>query len=150
MVLDREDLFAEIICDKIHVNPSAVRLFWKAKGPQRSSLITDATSATGMPNGNYRLGSFEITLVDGTCLLNGGLAGSALTLDRALENLMHFAGVTLPEALPLVTQNPARMLGMQQARETLHAGLAVGSRADLVALDTSGRLVASFSAGRLA
>ncbi len=149
-VLTEDALYAELICDGIHVDPRMVRLWWRQKGSRRGILVTDAMAATGMPDGNYQLGGLAVELADGRATANGVLAGSVLTLDRALENLMHFAGVTLPEALPLVTQNPARMLGMQQARETLHAGLAVGSRADLVALDTSGRLVASFSAGRLA
>ena len=143
VVLDREDLFAEIICDKIHVNPSAVRLFWKAKGPQRSILITDATSATGMPNGNYRLGSFEITLVDGTCLLNGGLAGSALTLDRALQNFMECTQCGLQAALRCMTANPAAMTGLEKKIGHLQVGMS----ADITVLAASGAVQATILRG---
>ena len=166
-VLTEDALYAELICDGIHVDPRMVRLWWRQKGIHRGILVTDAMAATGMPDGSYQLGGLTVELAAGRATANGVLAGSVLTLDRALENLMHYAGVELPEALPLLTQNPARMLGMdpytepgarqenmrspeKPGKDILYGGLVVGSRADLVALDATGRLVASISAGRLA
>ncbi len=64
-VLDNDDLYAEMICDGIHVDPAMVRLFYKAKGPARAILITDGISATGMPNGQYRLGDLEVNVENG-------------------------------------------------------------------------------------
>ena len=90
-VLDSANLYAELICDGIHVAPEFVRLWLKAKGEDRAILVTDGISATGMPEGNYMLGAFEVTVADGRCLLTADLAngvetlaGSVLTMDRAV------------------------------------------------------------------
>src|SRR6476646_3966102 len=84
-------LSAEIIADGIHVDPVIVQLFLKAKGPEAAVLITDATAATGMPDGRYRLGSLEVEVKDGRCMVGDSLAGSVLTMDRAVRNVMQFA-----------------------------------------------------------
>jgi N-acetylglucosamine-6-phosphate deacetylase len=81
-VLDKRSLFAEIICDGIHVDPMMVRLFLKAKDEDHIILVTDGMSATGMPDGTYMLGEMEVEVRDGRCTSNGTLAGSVLTLDR--------------------------------------------------------------------
>ena len=81
-VLDKRSLFAEIICDGIHVNPMIVRLYFKAKDESRIILVTDGMSATGMPNGIYMLGEMEVEVRDGRCTAGGTLAGSVLTLDN--------------------------------------------------------------------
>jgi len=90
-VLTDPRISADIIADGIHLDPAIVKLFAKAKGLEQTVLISDAISATGMPNGIYRLGSFEVEVRDGRCTVNGKLAGSALTLDRAVRNLAQFA-----------------------------------------------------------
>ncbi len=90
-VLAEHRLTADIIADGIHVHPSMIQLFLQAKGLGRAVLITDATSATGMPDGRYRLGRFEVEVRNGRCEINGVLAGSVLTLDRAVRNIMEFA-----------------------------------------------------------
>ena len=90
VVLDQQELFADLICDGIHVAPAAVRLWFRMKGSDRAILITDAMSATGMPDGAYMLGSFAVTVKDGRCSLTEHpetLAGSVLTLDRAVQHL---------------------------------------------------------------
>jgi N-acetylglucosamine-6-phosphate deacetylase len=134
VVLDRNDLFAEIICDKIHVAPEMVRLFWKAKGAARSILMTDAMSATGMPDGNYQLGPLTVTVADGKCMSEGRLAGSVLTLDRALLNFMECTGCDLQSALRCLTANPATMTG----RENTIGHLRVGMPADITVLNADG------------
>jgi N-acetylglucosamine-6-phosphate deacetylase len=132
-------LFAEMICDGIHTAPEMVKLWWRAKGPERAILVTDAMSATGMPDGEYQLGGFAVQVANGRAMARGVLAGSVLTLDRALTNFMEFTGAPLEQALRLLTVNPAAMTGLGK----LAGSVAVGLPASLVALDHSGKLVGS-------
>jgi N-acetylglucosamine-6-phosphate deacetylase len=112
-ILDRDDVYAEAICDGVHVHPVIVRLWMKMKGDERAILVTDGMSATGMPDGNYMLGDFSVEVKDGVCLSDGALAGSVLTMDRAVENLQLFTGAPLGTAVRLASRNPARMLGLE-------------------------------------
>lgn len=118
-VLDDDQLFAELICDGIHVAPELVRLWLKAKGAERAILVTDSMSATGMPDGDYMLGTFRVTVANGRCYLADDLshgthtlAGSVLTMDRAVANLQAFTGAPFATAIRLATTNPATMLGL--------------------------------------
>jgi N-acetylglucosamine-6-phosphate deacetylase len=118
-ILDDDHLFAELICDGVHVSPELVRLWLKAKGPEKAILVTDGISATGMPDGDYMLGTFHVTVADGRCyaaddLARGAhtLAGSVLTMDQAIANLQAFTGATLATAIRLASTNPAAMLGL--------------------------------------
>jgi len=134
-VLTDSRLSAEIIADGIHVDPVIVQLFLKAKGPEAAVLITDATAATGMPDGRYRLGSLEVEVKDGRCMVGDSLAGSVLTMDRAVRNVMQFAQWDLQPAVRLATLNPARVAGVKSGG-TLQAG----APADLVVLSPSGEV----------
>jgi N-acetylglucosamine-6-phosphate deacetylase len=138
-VLTSDALDAELICDGIHVAPEMVKLWWRAKGAARGILVTDAMSAAGMPDGEYRLGDFAVQVADGRAMAGGVLAGSVLTLDRALTNFMEFSGAPLEDALRLVTVNPALMLGVGDSI----GSVAVGQSANLVALDRTGKMVGS-------
>jgi N-acetylglucosamine-6-phosphate deacetylase len=142
-VLTDDALFAEIICDGVHTAPEMVKLWWRAKGPKRAILVTDAMSATGMPDGEYLLGGFPVQVAHGRAMAGGVLAGSVLTLDRALANMIAFTGAPLELALRLVTVNPAAMTGLGDRT----GSLAAGRPADLVAVDAAGRLVASIRNG---
>ena len=145
VVLTTDSLFAELICDGIHTAPELVRLWWKAKGPERAILVTDAMSAAGMPDGEYHLGGFAVQVANGKATLGDVLAGSVLTLDRALANFLRFTGAPLEQALRLLTANPAAMTGLgNQAGK-----LAVGQPANLVAVDVTGLLVASLVNGKV-
>jgi N-acetylglucosamine-6-phosphate deacetylase len=145
-VLTDDSLFAELICDGIHVAPELVRLWWRAKGAGRGILITDAMSAAGMPDGDYQLGGMTVNVTGGRAVLPGGiLAGSVLTLDRGLANLIAFTGAKLEDALRLATANPAAMLGLEAESHTLLAGAA----ANLIAVDQTGKLAASVVGGKL-
>jgi len=141
-----ERLTAEIIADGVHVDPLVVELFLRAKGPDASVLVTDATAATGMPNGKYRLGSLEVDVIDGKCISNGKLAGSVLTLDQAIRNVMKFAKWDLQQAVRLATVNPARATGLPANMGTLHPGAA----ADMVVLGANGDVRQTIVQGRLA
>lgn len=113
IVLDRDEIYADLICDGIHVAPEMVRLWFKAKGPERAILITDALEATGMPDGIYKLGETKIHVKDGRCVTDAGvLAGSVLTLDEAIVRMRKFTGADLTAAVRLASRNPARMLGL--------------------------------------
>src|SRR5260370_17930691 len=101
-----------------------------AKGPERAVLITDAISATGMPDGSYRLGALEVEVKGDRCEYQGRLAGSVLTLDRAVRNGMSFAGWKLQQAVQLATCNPAQRLGISSERGLV----APGRIRDIVAL----------------
>ena len=132
-VLTSPEVSVELIADGIHVDAAAMRIVLDLKTPRRVILVSDATAATGMPDGKYRLGSFEITVSGGVCRnAEGRLAGSTLTLDRALRNVITL-GVPLEAALPMVTANPARQIGLGDRKGVL----AAGADADLVALDAN-------------
>jgi N-acetylglucosamine-6-phosphate deacetylase len=142
-VLTTDSLFAELICDGIHVAPEMVKLWWRAKGPERAILVTDAMSAAGMPDGEYQLGGFAVEVANGKATAHGVLAGSVLTLDRAFANFLDFTGAPLEQALRLLTANPAAMIGLADQA----GSLAMGQAANLVAVDAAGRLVASIVNG---
>ena len=145
-VLTDDSLFAELICDGIHVAPEMVKLWWSAKGPERAILVTDAISAVGMPDGEYRLGSFEVQVANGRAIANSVLAGSLLTLDHALANFLEFTGAPLEQALRLLTVNPVAMTGLGDQV----GSLAVGEAVNLVALDEAGKLIGSVVNGQAA
>jgi N-acetylglucosamine-6-phosphate deacetylase len=142
-VLTNDKVYAELICDGIHTNPDIARLWWKSKGPERAILVTDAMSAAGMPDGEYQLGGFAVQVKDGRAMARGVLAGSVLTLDRALANFVAFTGAAVEQALRLLSANPAAMTGLAH-----RAGfVAVGKAANFVAIDAQGKLVASVIGG---
>ena len=146
VVLSDDALYAELICDGIHSKPEMAKLFWRAKGAKRAILVTDAMSAAGMPDGEYKLGGFAVQVAKGKAMARGVLAGSVLTLDRALENFVAFAAAPVEDALRALTANPAAMTGMEDRT----GRLAIGDPADLVAIDAKGKLVASFVNGQRA
>jgi N-acetylglucosamine-6-phosphate deacetylase len=138
---------AGIIADSIHLHPSIVALAWKAKGPYGMSLVTDAMAALGMPGGTYKLGDQEVIVAGGAArLADGRLAGSVLTLDQAVRNLVNFAGCRPFDAIATVTTVPASLLGMANSR----GRVAPGFRADMVLLDSDLRVVETLVAGDIA
>ncbi len=143
IVLDDDHLFAELICDGVHVEPEVVRLFYKAKGRNRAILITDGMSATGMPDGTYLLGGFEVEVANGRCLANGVLAGSVLTLDRAVANFSRFTGTSFMEVSELASINPATMLGLEA-----ELAIAPGQPANFNRYTPGGTLLATILNGR--
>ncbi len=141
-VLTDDRVSADIIADGVHLDPAIVKLVASAKGPEQTVLITDAISATGMPEGRYRLGSFEVDVHDCKCMFNGKLAGSVLTLDRAVRNLARFAEWDLPQAVAAASRNPARV-----ARIANKGVLEAGADADFVVLNSVGEVLRTFIGG---
>ena len=130
-VLTSPEVTAELIADGVHVEEAAMRLLLQAKGAGCVILISDGLSATGMPDGKYMLGGFEVTVVGGVCRNSEGkLAGSTLTLDRALRNVVAM-GVSVPDAVRMLTTNPAKLLGIEFKKGALRTG----ADADIVLLD---------------
>lgn len=142
-VLTNPELTADIIADGIHVDPAVVDLFVRAKGADGAVLITDAISATGMPDGTYMLGELEVEVRGGHCESNGRLAGSVLTLDRAIRNTMKFANSDLQTAIRMATINPARVLGIEKHKGTLTAG----ADADITVFTPGGEVVRTIVGG---
>jgi N-acetylglucosamine-6-phosphate deacetylase len=129
IVLDNDQLFAELICDGVHVAPEMIRLWLKAKGPEKGILVTDSMSATGMPDGTYMLGDFKVTVSNGRCFAYDDteegritLAGSVLTMDRAVANLQRFTGASLNTAVRLASHNPAKLMGLNDTVANLSPG----------------------------
>jgi N-acetylglucosamine-6-phosphate deacetylase len=130
-VLTSPEVTAELIADGVHVEEAAMKMLLQAKGPGCTILISDGLSATGMPDGKYMLGGFEVTVIGGICRnAEGKLAGSTLTLDRALRNVVAL-GIPLADALRMLTVNPAKLLGIEFKKGALRTG----ADADIVLLD---------------
>jgi len=142
-VLADPSVTAGVICDGIHVDPTAVEMAWRALGPHRMSLVSDASPALGAPYGRFNIGGFEIIHDEtGVRTVDGVLAGSALELDRAVRNLMAYTGCSLAEALATVTTTPADLLGLSD-----RGRIRVGARADLTIVDPAGHLHRTVVAG---
>jgi N-acetylglucosamine-6-phosphate deacetylase len=142
-VLTDGDITADIIADGIHLAPEIVKLFLLAKGVERAVLITDAIAATGMPDGIYQLGPIEVVVKDGKCTKDGTLAGSVLTMDRAIRNVTKFSDWSLRDAVRAATFNPAKAAGLASQGK-----LAVGAEANIVALSPSGEVRKTMIRGR--
>ena len=137
-------LTCDLICDGVHVDPAMVRVAARAKG-ERLILITDRVEPPGGESLGFGSGLLHD---DGTAIrmADGGLAGSRLTLDRALGLAQEFAGLELLEAVAACTLRPARVLGVESKRGTLRPG----ARADFAVLDAAGRVVETWIEGRRA
>ncbi len=149
VALDDDRLFAEIICDGVHVDPALVRLWLKAKGVARSVLVTDAMAATGQGDGDYTLGGLPVTVAGDRALLTADLAngkqtlaGSLLTMDVAVGNLQRFTGASLADAVATATHSPAALLGRPEL-----TSLEVGTPANFNRFDAIGRLVETYLLG---
>jgi N-acetylglucosamine-6-phosphate deacetylase len=142
-VLTDSRIGADIIADGIHVSPAIVKLFLQAKGVERAVLITDAIAAAGMPDGRYQLGPIQVDVKDGKCTTDGRLAGSTLTMDRAVRNVTEFANWSLRDAVQAATLNPARAVGLAQH----HGILAPGVEASFVVLSPAGEVLRTVVCG---
>jgi N-acetylglucosamine-6-phosphate deacetylase len=143
-VLSDDTMTADIIVDGIHVSPEVVKLFLQAKGPERAVLITDAISATGMPDGRYQLGPIQVDVKDGKATAGDSLAGSVLTMDRAVRNVTRFSNWTLAEAVRAATLNPAQAVGLSAK----YGRLTAGAEANFVVLSSTGDVLKTIVGGR--
>jgi N-acetylglucosamine-6-phosphate deacetylase len=121
-----------LIVDGIHVHPSLVKLAFRLKGASGITLVSDAMSALGMHPGRYHLGNEIVTVASQVAQLeNGTMAGSLLTMDHAVRNMMVFTDCSFADALLMASQTPAKLLGIDH----LYGRIASGYAANLVVWD---------------
>jgi N-acetylglucosamine-6-phosphate deacetylase len=145
-VLSLDTIDAQLIADNIHIHPAGIKILARCKGIDRTILITDAIRAAGLGPGEYEFAGQVVTVKGDECRLpDGTLAGSILTMDRALVNFMSASGLSLAEAWPVASRTPARAIGL--AREI--GTLAPGYRGDLVLLDERLTVVATVVGGEV-
>ncbi len=143
-LLTDERVRAGIIADGVHVHEGALRVAYRQKGPESLALVTDAMEAAGMPPGEYKLSGRNVCLEeDGAVRLpDGTLAGSALTMDRAVRNAAEILHIPMQDAVRMVTETPARVLGMPEKGR-----IAPGADADIVVLGGDGKIEETIVAG---
>ncbi|MCX7796562.1 MAG: N-acetylglucosamine-6-phosphate deacetylase [bacterium] len=140
-----DSLNCQVIADGIHIHFSAIRLVYKAKGYRNIVLISDSMSATGLSDGEYELGGLKVTVRSGAPRLEDGrLAGSTLTLDNAIKNMVNKVLVPLPFAVEMASKVPAKSIG-----EASIGSLSYGNKADIVVLDRNFNVVRTYIDGRL-
>ncbi len=141
------DIYCEMICDGLHLVPATVRLLTKIKGMDKVIAITDSIMAAGLPDGNYHLGVNDVVVKDGDAKLasNGIRAGSTLTLNRALKNLLAFTEKPLEEIIPALTENPAKLLEVDDKIGFIEDGM----DADLVFLNENNDVSQVYVKGNL-
>jgi N-acetylglucosamine-6-phosphate deacetylase len=144
VALTDDQLTCDIICDGVHVHPAFVRLAARAKG-RRLLLITDRLEPPASADSADSFGAGAVHEADGALRLpDGTVAGSCLTLDRAIANAVSFGSMTRVEAVAAATLRPARVLGIEAQRGTFRPG----ARADFAVLGRSGEVLETWLAGR--
>lgn len=144
--LTLDTIYAQLIADNIHVHPAAMNVVARCKGVERTILITDAMRAAGLPEGEYELGGQPVTVKGGSCrLADGTLAGSILTMERALANFMAATGLSLADAWPTTSRTPVQALGLDHQ----YGSLKPGYQADVVLLDEQLQVMATVVSGRV-
>jgi N-acetylglucosamine-6-phosphate deacetylase len=143
--LSEPQISCELIADGHHVSPTLMKMLYRAKGPGGICLVTDATAGAGLPDeSRFSLFGNDCLVEGGVCLLSdrSALAGSASRMIDLVRNMVHDVAVPLHEAVAMVTQNPARALGLEAKGR-----LRVGADADLVILSPDLEILRVFTAG---
>jgi len=145
-LLSNERVTVGLIADGVHLHPEVVALAWRMKGPGRVSLVTDAMAALGMGDGRYSLGDADVIVEGMTArLTDGRLAGSVLSLDAAVRNLVKFTSCSIAEAIGTVTSVPASLLGLERT----HGQIAPGFAANLTLLTPDLQVALTMIAGNV-
>ncbi len=141
---DRGNVFIQLICDFIHVHPAAIRIAINNLGRENVIMISDAISGTGLGDGKYVLGGLDIFVKDGVARIKeGNLAGSTLTLDTAMRNMLSI-GYTLADTVRFLSENPARAIGVDDRKGYIREGF----DADLILLDEKKEIEMVFVKGK--
>ena len=141
-IMLEDKIYAEAIFDAIHLNPKIVELLIKVKGVDKVILITDSMQAVGLEDGRYDLGGLEVDVKDGAArLLDGTLAGSCLTMDKALQNTVKYLELPLWDVAKLMSRNAATELGVNKGE------IKVGLDADMVLVDSKFSITNTIVAG---
>lgn len=130
--MTNDNAYAEVICDGEHLHPAIVNLIYKSKSSDKMVLITDSMSATGEPDGEYSIAGSPVTVLNGRAIIlpSGTIAGSTLTMFRAVTNLMRFVGIPFEKAIKYATVNPAKMVNA-----SLIGKIENGYRADFIVIN---------------
>jgi N-acetylglucosamine-6-phosphate deacetylase len=145
-VLTDDRVYAQLIADGIHVHPGAIRLLVRAKGPERVMLITDSIEAAGLSDGIYDLGGQSVTVTNGIArIASGNLAGSTVTMDQAVRNLLNWTDLTLNQVIQMATSVPATAMHIDLNKGYIRAGY----DADLILLDRKLQVVMTMVAGQV-
>jgi N-acetylglucosamine-6-phosphate deacetylase len=145
-VLACDEITAEVIADYVHLHPAVIKILLRTKGVERTVLITDSMRATGLPDGTYGLGTRQVTVKGGEArITTGNLAGSTLTMDRAVRNAIAAADLSLAQAVQMASYNPARAIGIEGEKGSLEPG----KDADIVLLDDRFRVVLTMVGGKV-
>ncbi|MBQ8546597.1 MAG: N-acetylglucosamine-6-phosphate deacetylase [Clostridia bacterium] len=130
--MTNDNAYAEVICDGEHLHPAIVNLIYKSKPSDKMVLITDSMAATGEPDGEYSIAGSPVTVVNGRAIIlpSGTIAGSTLTMFKAVTNLMKFVGIPLEKAIKYATINPAKMVNA-----SLVGKIENGYRADFIVIN---------------
>ncbi|MBY0088832.1 N-acetylglucosamine-6-phosphate deacetylase [Brevibacillus brevis] len=140
-----EQLSTELIADGIHVHPAVMKILYRVKTAERLALVSDSMRAAAMGEGTYDLGGQEVHVQDNQAkLADGTLAGSILTLNRAVGNMVTLSGVSLPDAVEMASLTPASILGFGERK----GRLAAGYDADITVLNTQFDVIMTFVAGK--
>lgn len=130
------DAYIELICDGIHLHPGTVLLAHRIKSPDKILLVTDSMAGAGCPDGTYSIAGLPVTVRDGKAInSDGAIAGSTLNLLDGMLNYAAFCGISLEQAIPAATIQPARCAGIADSVGSIE----IGKHADFVALDRDGR-----------
>lgn len=143
-VMANDAVFAQLICDNVHVHPAAMEVLYKCKGSDRVTVITDAMEATGLGDGDFTLGTHQVFVREGVARLsNGALAGSTLTMDAAFRNILAATGCSLAEASRMCSGTPACAIGIADRK----GKIAPGYDADMTILDRDLQVVKTIVGG---
>lgn len=146
LALAHHRLRVELIADGFHLHPNTVELAWRLKGSEKVILVSEATGPAGLVDGVYALPEGELRLSKGKITDSAGrLVGGAVTLDRAVKNLLEYTDCELPEAVRTVTYNPAKLLGINKRKGSLYPG----KDADLIALTPELEVVMTMVGGEI-
>ncbi len=139
------NVYCEIIVDMIHLHPCTIKLTLLAKSIDKVILITDSISATGLPNGYYELEGIRIIVKNGISrrIDTGDLAGSTLTMDKAVKNMVNKIGIDIKDAIKMATLNPAKVINDKE-----RGIITPGAIANLVILDKELNVIATFVQGK--
>ena len=143
--LSEPDIVCELIADGHHVSPTLMKMLYRAKGPEKICIVTDATPGAGLPEGKeFSLSGRSCVVENGVCLLadRSALAGSAARMIDLVRTMVNQAGVPLPEAVAMASANPARTLGL-----AVKGNLDVGADADLVVFSPAFEVQQTFVGG---
>ena len=145
-VLLDKDAYVEVIADGVHLHAGILELIYRLKGPNKMGLISDCIVAGGMKDGTYKLGMLDVNVRDGVARTeSGSLAGSTLTLEKAVSNLINLADIPTLEAVHMASLRPAEFLGVSDSL----GSITVGKRACLTLVDNEFNVKATIIDGKV-